>query len=403
MRLTHTKILTSVSLPFSRFGTHDTLNFLQESFAIMKKEMKRPPIRLGILGGGQLGRMSALAAANLGIKTTIYAPEENSPAFDVTQNHIIADYGDKKALKKFAESVDVVSYEFENIPLETVRYLEKFTQVLPRPALLEVSQHRLKEKQFLNDLGIPTARWAAIMEPQDMNEFHTDHKLYESILKTVRFGYDGKGQARLSKTDDCKRIWKKFKQDIMIAEEVIDFKHEISVIIARDIFGKTAIYDPSRNIHTDHILDVSIVPSGLSEAVLKKARNYTQKIADAVDLVGVLAVEFFVTKDDKVLANEIAPRTHNSGHWTIDACTVSQFENHVRCVCGLPVGSAKRHSNAIMKNLIGDAIYSTDQYLNSRDFVVHNYGKSDAKPGRKMGHVTQIFPLSPLSPKLKSR
>jgi 5-(carboxyamino)imidazole ribonucleotide synthase len=367
------------------------------------KATKKSHIKLGILGGGQLGRMSALAAARLGIETHIFAPEANSPAFQVTPHFTVADYDDKKRLRQFAESVDVITYEFENIPLETVRYLESYAPVYPKPVLLEVSQQRLKEKQFLNDLGIPTARWAAIMSPDDIHSFYKKNKINNCILKTIRFGYDGKGQAKLSAKDNAKKAWASFKQDIMIAEEVIDFKHEISVIIARDIFGKTCIYDPSLNLHKDHILDTSTVPCGLSETVIKTATNYTKKIADTVDLVGVLAVEFFVTKAGKVLANEIAPRTHNSGHWTIDACTVSQFENHVRCVCGLPAGSGKRHSNAVMKNLIGTAIYDTAPYYKSPSFALHDYGKDEAKAGRKMGHVTQIFPLSPLSPRSKSK
>lgn len=349
-------------------------------------------ITLGILGGGQLGRMSALAAKTLDIKTVIFTPEENSSAAQVASGTIVGPYNDRDALKKFSDCVDVISYEFENIPLETILILEKEKPVYPRKNLLEVTQDRIKEKQFLNDCGVPTTSWVKVTDSSDIQSAFKKWHEETCILKTTRFGYDGKGQRKVSKDDDLPSAIQALGSTPLIAEQIVDFKCEISVVVTRDKNGRTITYEPSLNIHRDFILNRSIVPSGLPDSLLQGARDIAFKIATAFDLQGVLAVEMFVTKDNNLLANEIAPRTHNSGHWTVDACAASQFENHVRAVCGLPVLSSERHSNAEMINLIGNDILNLSPYENRENTFVHVYGKGEARPGRKMGHVTILNP-----------
>lgn len=354
---------------------------------------------LGILGGGQLGRMSALAAARLGIKTHIYCPESDAPASHVSARTFIGDYNDLNKLKTFADSVDFVSYEFENIPVETVRYLQTLKPVYPDDKLLDIAQDRVKEKQFLNDIGIPTAQWKYIANANDLMDFSNKTNRIDLILKTTRFGYDGKGQTRYSPDrDDAAEKLASLKAADVIAEEVVDFACEISVIIARDAFGQSAVYDPILNAHKNHILDTSTVPAPIPHTIADEARRLTEKLADAVNLCGVLALELFVTKDGRVLANEIAPRTHNSGHWTIDACAVSQFEQHVRTVCGLPVGHPARHSDAVMHNLLGDDVRDLQRWYNTASTCIHLYGKVDPKAGRKMGHVTVLSPIGGITP-----
>ncbi|MEK7802399.1 MAG: 5-(carboxyamino)imidazole ribonucleotide synthase [Pseudomonadota bacterium] len=345
---------------------------------------------LGILGGGQLGRMSTLAAARLGIKTHIFCPESNSPASHVAAQTFEADYTDKAALKAFAKSVDAISYEFENIPVETVRYLKKLKPVYPDDYLLEIAQHRWHEKQFLNNIGIPTANWAKACSANQVHATLEQWKTTVCILKTARFGYDGKGQVKINKRSDIDAAFASLKSDEVIIEAVVPFAHEISVIVARDVFGKTECYDITLNEHKNHILSKTTAPAPLSPALLAKAKKLGKKVANEVGLVGVLTLELFVTKDGKLLANEIAPRTHNSGHWTIDACAVSQFENHVRTVCGLPVGPTARHSDAVMLNLIGDDVKLVDKYVDKPNTCVHLYGKPDIRAGRKMGHITLL-------------
>lgn len=348
---------------------------------------------LGILGGGQLGRMSTLAAARLGIKTHIYCPETDAPASHVAARTFIGEFTDKKKLKDFADSVDVVSYEFENIPVETVQYIQTLKPVYPDDRLLEIAQDRVKEKQFLNDIGIPTTRWKFVQNTKDLEEFSNETKRSDLILKTTRFGYDGKGQTRYTPDhDDAAEKLKSLNSKDIIAEEVIDFACEISVIIARDKLGQSAIYGPVLNEHKNHILAKSTVPAPIPQGIADEARRLTETLANAVDLTGVLALELFVTRDGRVLANEIAPRTHNSGHWTIDACAVSQFEQHVRTVCGLPVGHPARHSNAVMFNLLGADVHNLQPWYEMKGACVHLYGKAEAKDGRKMGHVTVLSP-----------
>lgn len=356
--------------------------------------MTKPAKILGIIGGGQLGRMSALAAARLGIQTHIYTPEENAPASQVAARTFVASYNDAKALREFAKSVDVISYEFENIPAAALKILSKNKDIFPGVDILEISQHRPTEKQFLNDCKIPTARWASIHKPDQIDKLLEEWNTTSCVIKTSRFGYDGKGQVKFKRGSDPLAACKLLNSDDNIIEEVIDFKSEISVIIARDQFAKSVIYDPVLNEHKNHILSKTCAPAPIPDEIAKKSKQYIKKLADRLDLVGILALELFLTKDGKLLANEMAPRPHNSGHWTMDACAVSQFENHVRTVCGLPVGPAKRHSDAVMLNLIGDDINIVKDYLAKPDACVHLYGKLEARPGRKMGHINLLKPKS---------
>lgn len=334
--------------------------------------------------------MSAMAAARLGIPCIIFTPEENSPASQVSDETIVANYGDEQALTTFAEKVDVISYEFENIPVETVAFLKKLKPVYPDEELLEVAQDRIVEKSYLNKIDIPTTRWSHPKSPEDIAKTLSDWNAREAIIKTARFGYDGKGQARISTDTDFETIWSQFDGQDLIIEEIVDFDCEISVIIARDINGNTEIYGPMVNEHKNHILDRTIMPCPLDKSIQDKAKDAVQKLADELNVVGVLTLELFVTKDGDILANEIAPRTHNSGHWTIDACAVSQFENHVRTVCGLPVAKPGHHSDCEMINLIGDDAKpeNIEQYLNQESACLHLYGKAEIRNGRKMGHVT---------------
>lgn len=352
-------------------------------------------LTLGILGGGQLGRMSALAAARLGIKTIIYTPEKDSPASFVSFQTIIGEYSDNTKLEQFAEKVDFISYEFENIPAETVNYLSEFKLTYPDSSLLEIAQDRILEKKYLNTIGIPTARWAAPQNPEELRKTLAEWGQSSCILKTIRFGYDGKGQARVSKSSDIETIWSQFKNTPVIMEEIVDFSCEISVIVARGQNGEIKTYGPVLNEHKNHILACSVVPAPIPDPIEKKAIEITRLLAERIGLIGVLTLEMFVTKNGKILANEIAPRTHNSGHWTIDACAVSQFENHVRAVCGLPLGEPGRHSDAEMLNIIGEDALKAYTYLSMDNACLHLYGKQDVKPGRKMGHVTILKPITP--------
>ncbi len=355
--------------------------------------MKPHSITLGILGSGQLGRMSALAAAELGIKVHIYSPDKNTPAEQVAARTFIASYTDKRKLRSFANSVDVVSYEFENVPVETAHYIQQLKPVYPDGKLLEIAQNRIKEKSYLNSIGISTAKWAPVYSPEDLNREAENLGLKDYILKTTRFGYDGKGQTVYRTGDSSSKSFKKLNSGELILEEIIDFECEISIIIARDKYGKSAIYGPIENVHKNHILHTSTVPAIVDANVVGKSKRIARKLADKVGLIGVLGLEMFVTKKGDILANEIAPRTHNSGHWTIDACAVSQFEQHVRTVCGLPVGDPTPHSDAVMTNLIGSDVNKVKNFYNTKGACIHLYGKTETRAGRKMGHVTILKPI----------
>jgi 5-(carboxyamino)imidazole ribonucleotide synthase len=348
---------------------------------------------LGILGGGQLGRMLALAAAELGIRCHVYCPDEASPAFQVAQSQTCASYEDAEALAAFAQSVDAITYEFENIPASTAAILSAARPVLPAVRALETTADRLTEKDFIRSLGIGTAEFRAVGDHADLAAA-VGALGRPSVLKTRRFGYDGKGQTIVRPGSDLSEALTRMGGQPAILEAFVPFVAEVSVVAVRGDDGAARSYDLVENEHRDHILDRSIVPSRLSATVEERARAIALRIIEALDYVGVLAVEMFVTADHAVLVNEIAPRVHNSGHWTQNACLVSQFENHVRAVCGWPLGSTKRHSDAVMTNLIGDDVDSWRSLAAEPNASLHLYGKHEARQGRKMGHVTRISPKS---------
>ena len=350
-----------------------------------------PNATIGLVGGGQLGRMSALAAARLGYRCHILTREWDSPASQVSAAVTISDYQDPVALRDFAAAVDVISFEFENVSAEGLDLLASLKPVRPSPAILRTSQDRVLEKAFLNGAGVPTAPWAPV-EDLDGLRAAVERIGLPAVLKTTRLGYDGKGQAMLRGTADVADAFAALSPKPLILEGFIDFSQEISVVAARGEDGAYSAFDTVGNRHRDHILDITLAPARIPEAVHRQAQAIARRIADALDLVGLLAVEMFVDAEGRVLVNEIAPRPHNSGHWTIDACPASQFEMHVRAIAGLPLPPANRHSDAVMKNLIGPedaALWPA--ILATPGLIPHLYGKTEARPGRKMGHVTRLF------------
>ena len=349
-----------------------------------------PGSSIGILGGGQLGRMMALAAAPLGYKAHIYCPDTDSPAAQVADACTVAAYTDTEALAGFARSVDVVTFEFENIPHQTVATLSEHVSIHPGWKALHTSQNRLREKDFITGLGIATAPYRAVRHLSDLETAITELGR-PAILKTTELGYDGKGQIKIDLTTDLAQAYEQMKGAEAVLEGFIAFSSEISVVIARNISGDIACYCPVENRHTNHILDVTIAPAPHGAELLKQAETIATRIAEALAYVGVLGVEMFVTESGEILVNEIAPRPHNSGHWTLDACTVSQFEQAIRAVCNLPLGNPERHSNAEMKNLLGTDINEYLTALAQPDTALHLYGKHDIRAGRKMGHITKLF------------
>lgn len=355
-----------------------------------------PGSTIGIIGGGQLGRMLAMAAAKLGYHTVILEPQADCPAAQTANRQIIAAYDDRAALDELIKSCDVITYEFENIPVAAAQYLAESTLVFPPPAALEISQDRFAEKQFLKETGIATAPWRLVDDVETLIAA-LGAVGERGILKTRRFGYDGKGQVRLNglNADDAVRALASIGNAPAVLEGLIAFEREISVIAARGRDGSTAIYDIAENRHKDGILDTSTVPAAIDSATADAARSATERLLHALDYVGVIGVEFFVMADGTLLANEFAPRVHNSGHWTEAACAISQFEQHIRAVAGLPLGYAGRHSDCVMENLIGDDIARVPAILSEPNAVLHLYGKAEARAGRKMGHVTRISPRIP--------
>jgi 5-(carboxyamino)imidazole ribonucleotide synthase len=354
--------------------------------------MLRPDATIGILGGGQLGRMLALAAARLGFKCHVFCPEPTSPAFDVVRRVTEADYRDMAALARFADDVDVITYEFENVPAETAVFLSARKPVLPNPDVLATTQDRLAEKTFVRELGIATAPFAGAGSAEEL-----DHGLQTlgrpAVLKTRRFGYDGKGQAMIGPDTDASAAFRAIGGQPAILEGFVPFEREISVVAARGSDGEVVCFDPTENEHQDHILKVSRVPAAIAPDVADEAREIAERIATAFNYVGVLAVEMFVMPSGSptaLLVNEIAPRVHNSGHWTIDGASVSQFEQHIRAIAGLPLGHPIRHGRVEMINLIGSEVDEYPKWLTVPGASVHLYGKA-VRPGRKMGHVTRVF------------
>jgi len=355
-----------------------------------------PNATIGLVGGGQLGRMSAMAAARLGYRCHILTREIDSPAAQVSHAVTISDYRDPVSLRAFAEAVDVISFEFENVSAEGLDLLAAIRPVRPAPSVLRVSQDRVDEKSFLNKAGIATAPWAPVGSRQELAEA-VERLGLPSVLKTTRLGYDGKGQAMLRTPEDLDPAWERLNPKPLVLEGFVDFAQEISVVTARGAYGAVSSFDTVENRHRNHILDVTLAPARVPEAVDQAAQAIARRVAEALNLVGLLAVEMFVDSRGKVLVNEIAPRPHNSGHWTIDACPASQFELHIRAITGLPLPAVKRHSDAVMKNLIGpEGMALWPAALAEPGLIPHLYGKAEALPGRKMGHVTRLFPRGAL-------
>lgn len=351
-----------------------------------------PPGRtIGIIGGGQLGRMTALAAARLGYRTHVFANELDSPAGQVCAAATVAAYEDTAAIDRFAAAVDVASFEFENIPAEAVRRIAAVRPVMPRPEILEIAQDRLREKDFLRGIGVATTAYREIADVAALGEALRGIT-GRAVLKSARMGYDGKGQATVGPGTAPGDAWARMGAPRGVLEAFVDFRCEVSVIVARGADGALATYPPVENRHVNHILDTTVAPASLPPATAREAEAIARDIAARLDLVGVLAVEMFVTKDGRLLVNELAPRPHNSGHWTIDACATSQFEQLVRAICGLPLGSTERHADAVMKNLIGDEVETWPDAVADPAARLHLYGKRTTRPGRKMGHVTRLLP-----------
>jgi 5-(carboxyamino)imidazole ribonucleotide synthase len=350
---------------------------------------------IGILGGGQLGRMLALAAARLGLKAHIYSDEPDVPAFDVSAFSTVGSFEDEAALSAFAANVDVVTCEFENVPAGALQIAGKKAPVHPPAKAFAVAQDRLVEKDFMRGLGIPVADYADVHDEQSLRDALL-HVRLPAILKTRRFGYDGKGQALVRSEAEAFGALKDLGGQPALLEALIAFEREISVLAVRGQDGALKFYDAVENVHQNGILAVSRVPAGIDADCAEEARRIAGKIAEALGHVGVLCVELFQREGGppRLLVNEIAPRVHNSGHWTIDACLVSQFENQIRAIAGWPLGGTERHCDAVMTNLIGADVERWRELAREEGMAVHLYGKAEARAGRKMGHTTRLFPKS---------
>ncbi|MBT5565509.1 MAG: 5-(carboxyamino)imidazole ribonucleotide synthase [Rhodospirillaceae bacterium] len=353
---------------------------------------------IGILGGGQLGRLLALAAAKLGYHTHVFCSETGCPASFVATHNTCASYDDHNALDAFAGQIDVATFEFENVPAQTVARIADAVPVRPSWKALEIAQDRAKEKAFFADIGAATAPWRPV---HSLDELAAALRAVDTpaILKTARLGYDGKGQILIENATDAASAWSQLTNDqtldssaapFAVLEGFVKFTSEISVIAARGLDGQTQCFEPVENVHKNHVLHTTTAPANISSATAKTAVGIAERAAEALNLVGIVAVEMFVTSYGGVLVNEMAPRPHNSGHWTLDACQTDQFTQLIRAICGLPLAEPLRHSNAVMTNLLGEGINNVDEYYADPACHVYVYGKSDARPGRKMGHVTRL-------------
>lgn len=356
-----------------------------------------PNAVIGILGGGQLGRMSALAAARLGYRCHVFAPEPDSPGMQVAAARTIADYLDEAALVRFAATVDVVTFEFENVPARTLEVLEPLAPCRPGVKALGICQDRIAEKRFLEAAGVPVAPWRPVESLEELQAAGAALGL-PAVLKTTRLGYDGRGQAVLRSPEDLEPAWHRLAPRPLILEGFVPFAAEVSAIAARGADGAVAVYDIAENRHHRHILDLSFAPARVPEAVAAAARTHVARVAEALDLIGVAALEMFLLPDGRLVGNEIAPRPHNSGHWTMDACAASQFDQHIRAVAGLPLAAAGRCHDAVMRNLVGpEGMARWAALTGMADVVPHLYGKAEAREGRKMGHATRLLPLGGLA------
>lgn len=347
------------------------------------------PFTIGIIGGGQLGRMLAMAASRLNFHTIILEPQADCPAAQLANHQIEAGYADPAALDELAAACDVITYEFENVPVTAARHLAALKPVFPPPLALEVAQDRFIEKRYLNECGILTARFHAVDSQDDLVKALADFK-GAGVLKTRRMGYDGKGQIVIRPGDAIDGAYDQLGGVPLILESFVDFEREISIIAARGRDGSIACYDPAENVHRAGILHTSTLPAAISDDIATAARTAAGELLEALDYIGVIGIEFFVTSDGGLIANEIAPRVHNSGHWTEAACVISQFEQHIRAVTGMALGDPRRHSDCVMQNLIGDDIDAVGDWSRQSDVLIHLYGKTEARPGRKMGHVTRL-------------
>lgn len=353
-----------------------------------------PPAMLGMLGGGQLGRFFVIAAHEMGYKVTVLDPDSNSPAGKIADVHLCAAFDDKAALLKLANTCEAISTEFENVPADSLSFLSETKPVRPSAYSVAIAQHRVSEKNFLKHAGLPVAPFEVINQVEDLPV--DDNDIYPAILKVARFGYDGKGQAIVRNQHQAQLAFMQFEREECVLEKMLKLDYEVSVVLARDVHGNVATYPTSENSHLNGILDVSIAPARGSDAISHQAQKLAILVAEKLAYTGVLGVEFFVCNSE-LLVNEIAPRPHNSGHYTIDACVTNQFEQQVRAMTGLPLGSARQHSSAVMVNLLGDIWPEADtarpewQYaLNNPQLKMHLYGKHEARSGRKMGHFTMI-------------
>jgi 5-(carboxyamino)imidazole ribonucleotide synthase len=354
-----------------------------------------PPATLGVLGGGQLGRFFVAAAHELGYKVWVLDPDRNSPAGQIAERHLRVAYDDYAALDEFAAGCAAVTTEFENVPADTLDYLAKFVPVRPSATAVAICQNRIVEKTFLRDSGFPHGPFAAIRSEDDVR--NAGAGLFPAILKVARFGYDGKGQAVVNNVEEALIAFGHFQGEHCVLERRLSLDYEVSVVLARDAHGKVACFPTGDNRHTRGILDVSIVPGRASGGIRSDAEAIAARIAEALGYIGTMGVEFFVSRG-QLLVNEMAPRPHNSGHYTIDACVTDQFEQQVRALCGLPLGEPRAHSAAVMVNLLGDLWYAGEHYREPDwsllhavpNLKLHLYGKHHARPGRKMGHFTVI-------------
>lgn len=363
-----------------------------KSAEVKQSSVINPPAMLGMLGGGQLGRFFVIAAHEMGYQVTVLDPDKNSPAGKIADVHLCANYDDAVALKQMAETCQAVTTEFENVPASTLEQLAQTTTVRPSAKSVAIAQNRVLEKNFIRDAGLPVAPFVVIQQASDLPA--DDDAIYPAILKVARFGYDGKGQARVKNQTEALAAFDGFKQEVCVLEHMLPLDLEVSVVLARDAQGNIAAFPTAENSHLNGILDVSIAPARCSEVIKANAQELAKKLAKALDYVGVIGVEFFVV-GGRLLVNEIAPRPHNSGHYTIDACVNNQFDQQVRVTAGLPLGDATLHSDAVMVNILGDSWVDGNnppwhQAFAHPNLKLHLYGKHEPRKGRKMGHFTVI-------------
>jgi 5-(carboxyamino)imidazole ribonucleotide synthase len=348
-----------------------------------------PGSTIGIVGGGQLGRMLARAASRMGYKTHIFTPEKDAPASHVATKTTIGAYQDTNALRAFAQSVDVVTFEFENIPGETLVALDAVVAVRPKPEVLRTTRHRRREKEFIRAQGIATAPFAPVVDAGDLKSA-ADAVGFPAVLKTTELGYDGKGQVVVRDAEALAQGWKTLGKTECILEGFIAFSAEASIIVARNTHGEMRCYPLVQNIHRDHILHKTIAPAPFIDQHQDEAVRIAKTLAEALDVVGLLAVELFVT-DRGLLVNELAPRPHNSGHWSMEGAPTAQFEQHIRAICGWALGDTTARGQVEMINLLGDDWKLWEEYARDPQAHVHLYGKTESRPGRKMGHVTRVL------------